>query len=159
MDSKRFATELQVSPGVLKAPGWHLCLSYEQKIREAAMDLIRMQCLPSAEALDRVRNDQEHRMIHWVQLFLQTGQQSAIPAPASSSSSSSSAKRSAAALSNSQPSDVKALTSKVDKLASTVETSRGQGFLGRERSVQVSLSDRLKEESSSSKWWQEQIER
>ena len=65
MDSKRFAMELEVAPGVFKAPGWHMCLSYELKVREAAMDLIRMQCLPSAEALDRVRNDQEHRMIHW----------------------------------------------------------------------------------------------
>ena len=121
MDSKRFAMELEVAPGVMKAPGWHLCLSYEQKVREAAMDLIRMQWLPLAEALDRVRNDQEHRMYHWVQLFMQPGHQRDIFAPASSSSSSSSAKRSAAALSNSQSADVKAHTSKVDKLASTVK--------------------------------------
>ena len=121
MDSKRFAMELEVAPGVLKAPGWQLCLSYEQKVREAAMDLIRLQCLPLAEALDRVRNDQEHRMFHWVQLFMQPGHQSAISAPASSSSSSSSAKRSAAAASPSHSSEVKALTSKLDKLASTVK--------------------------------------
>ena len=70
MDSKRFAMELEVAPGALKAPGWQLCLSYEQRVREAAMDLIRLQCLPLAEALDRVRNDQEHRMFHWVQLFM-----------------------------------------------------------------------------------------
>ena len=129
--------ELEVAPGVLKAPGWQLCLSYEQKVREAAMDLIRLQCLPLAEALERVRNDQEHRMFHWVQLFMQTGQQRAISAPASSSSSSSSAKRSAAALSNGQPSDVKALTSKVDKLASTVKflaDMASSGGKGRDRS-------------------------
>ena len=29
--------ELEVAPGVMKAPGWHLCLSYEQEVREAAM--------------------------------------------------------------------------------------------------------------------------
>ena len=121
MDSKRFAMELEVAPGVLKAPGWQLCLSYEQKVREAVMDLIRLQCLPLAEALDRVRNDQEHRMFHWVQLFMQPGHQRVISAPASSSSSSSSAKRSAAVSSNSQPSEVRALTSKLDKLASTVK--------------------------------------
>ena len=69
MDSKRFAMELEVSPGVMRASGWHLCLSYEQKVREAAMDLVRMQGLPLAEALDRVRNDPEHWMIHWVQLY------------------------------------------------------------------------------------------
>ena len=107
MDSKRFAMELEVAPGVLKAPGWQLCLSYGHKVREAAMDLIRLQCLLLAEALDRVRNDQEHRMFHWVQLFMQPGHQRAISAPASSSSSSSSAKRSAAVSSNSQPSEVK----------------------------------------------------
>ena len=28
MDSKRFAMELEVAPGVMKAPRWHLCLSY-----------------------------------------------------------------------------------------------------------------------------------
>ena len=93
MDSKRFAMELEVAPGVFTAPGWHLCLSYEEKVREAAMDLIRMQYLPLAEALDRVRNGQEHQMIHWVQLFMQPGKQRAISAPASSTSSSSSAKR------------------------------------------------------------------
>ena len=42
------------------------------------MDLIRLQCLPLAEALERVRNDQEHRMFHWVQLFRQPGHQRAI---------------------------------------------------------------------------------
>ena len=73
MDSKRFAMELEVAPGVMKAPGWHLCLSYEQKVREAVMDLVRMQCLPLADALDRVRNDQEHRMFHWVQPSMQPG--------------------------------------------------------------------------------------
>ena len=113
--------ELEVAPGVLKAPGWQLCLSYEQKVREAAMDLIRLQCLPLAEALDRVRNDQEHRMFHWVQLFMQPGHQRAISAPLSSSSSSSSAKRSAAAASPSQSSEVKAPSSKLDKLASTMK--------------------------------------
>ena len=113
--------ELEVSPGVMRAPGWHLCLSYEQKVREAAMDLVRMQGLPLAEALDRVRNDPEHRMIHWVQLLMQPGHQRAISAPLSSSSSSSSAKRSAPASSNSQPSEVKALASKLDKLTSTVK--------------------------------------
>ena len=83
MDTKRFAMELEVAPGVfLRAPGWQLCLSYEQKVREAAMDLIRLQCLPLAEALDRVRNDQEHRMFHWAQLFMQPGHQRAISAPA-----------------------------------------------------------------------------
>ena len=66
--------ELEVAPGVLKAPGCQLCLSYEQKVREAAMDLIRLPCVPFAEALDRVRNDQEHRMFHWVQLFIQLSQ-------------------------------------------------------------------------------------
>ena len=40
MDSKRFTMGLEVAPGVMKAPGWQLCLSYEQKVREAAMDLI-----------------------------------------------------------------------------------------------------------------------
>ena len=110
--------ELEVAPGVLKAPGSHLCLSYEQKVREATMDLIRMQCLPLAEALGsgekrpRTLDDPlgatPHATMtakgHFRHLL-------------SSSSSSSSAKRSAAALSNSQSSDVKALTSKVDKLA------------------------------------------
>ena len=137
MDSKRFAMELAVAPGVLKAPGWQLCLSYEQKGREAAMDLIRLQCLPSAEALNRVRNDQEHRMFHSVQLFMQPGHQMAISAPASSSSSSSSAKRSAAVSSNSQPSEVRALTSKLDKLASTVKLLTKKyslGGKGRDRS-------------------------
>ena len=143
LDSKRFAMELEVSPGVLKAPGWHLCLSYEQKVLEAAMDLIRMQCLPSAEVLDRVRNDQEHRMIHWVQLLMQPGQQRAISAPSSSSSSSSSGKRSAAALSHSQPSDVKALTSKLDKLTSAVRlladrSSSGGKVCDRSRTPRVS---------------------
>ena len=76
-------------------------------------------------------------MIHWVQVFMQPGQQRAIFAPASSSSSSSSAKRSAAALSNSQPSDFKALTSIVDKLASTVKLladKASSGGKGRDRS-------------------------
>ena len=101
VDSKRFAMELEVAPGVMKAPGWHFGLSYEQK--------------------GRVRNDQEHKMFHWVQLLMQPGHQRAISAPASSSGSSSSAKRSAAALSTSQPAEVKALTSKLDKLAATVK--------------------------------------
>ena len=121
MDSKRFAMELEVAPGVMKAPGWHLCLSYEQKVREAAMDLVRMQCLPLADALDRVRNDQEHRMFHWVQPLMQPGHQRPISAPLSSSSSSSSAKRSAAAQSTGQSAEVKALSSKLDKLASTMK--------------------------------------
>ena len=143
MDSKRFAMELEVAPGVLKAPGWQLCLSYEQKVREAAMDLIRLQWLPLAEAVDRVRNDQEHRMFHWVQLFMQPGHQRAISAPASSSSSSSSAKRSAAAASPSHSSEVKALTSKLDKLASTVKlladrSSSGGKVSDRSRSPRVS---------------------
>ena len=143
MDSKRFAMELEVSPGVMRAPGWHLCLSYEQKVREAAMDLVRLQCLPLAEALERVRNDPEHRMIHWVQLLMQPGHQRAISAPLSSSSSSSSAKRSAPASSNSQPSEVKALASKLDKLTSTVKlladrySSGGKG-LERSRSPRAS---------------------
>ena len=59
-------------------------MSYEQKVREAAMDITRMQGLPLAEALDRVRNDQEHRMIHWVQLLMQPGKQRSVSAPASS---------------------------------------------------------------------------
>ena len=54
MDPKRFGMELEVAPGVMKALGCHLCVSYEQKVREAAMDLIRMQGLPLAEAMDRV---------------------------------------------------------------------------------------------------------
>ena len=143
VDSKRFAMELEVAPGVLKAPGWQLCLSYEQKVREAAMDLIRLQCLPLAESLDRVRNDQEHRMFHWAQLFMQPGHQRAISAPLSSSSSSSSAKRSAAAASPSHSSEVKALTSKLDKLASTVKlladrSSSGGKVSDRSRSPRVS---------------------
>ena len=136
MDSKRFAMELESAPGVLKAPGWQLCFSYEQKVREAAMDLIRLQCLPLAEALDRVRNDQEHRMFHWVHLFMQLGHQRAISTPASSSSSSSSAKRSAAVSSNSQPSEVRALTSKLDKLASTVKLLAEKS---RQKSRQISV--------------------
>ena len=111
MDSKRIAMELEVAPGVMKAPGWHLCLCYEQKVREVAMDLVRMQCLPLADALDRVRNDQEHRMFH-CQPLMQPGHQRAISAPLSSSSSSSSAKRSAAAQSTGQSAEVKALLSK-----------------------------------------------
>ena len=143
MDTKRFAMELEVSPGVMKAPGWHLFLSYEQKVREAAMDLVRMQCLPLAAALDRVRNDQEHRMFHCVQLLMQPGHQRATSAPASSSGSSSSAKRSAAAASTSQPSEVTALTSKLDKLASTVKlladrSSSGGKVRDRSRSPRVS---------------------
>ena len=91
-----------------------------------------MQGLPLAEAQDRVRNDQEHRMIHFVQLLMQPGKQRSVSAPASSSGSSSSAKRSAAALS-----DVKALTSKVDELASTVKLfpdKSSSGGKGRNRS-------------------------
>ena len=106
--------ELEVAPGVMKAPGWHLCLSCEQKVCEGAMDLIRTQCMPLAAALDQARNDQEHRMFHWVQLFMQPGHQRAISAPLSSSSSSSSAKRSAGAASPSQSSEVTALSSKLD---------------------------------------------
>ena len=122
--------------GVMKAPGWHLCLSYEQKVREAAMDLIRMRCLPLAEALDRVRNDQEHRMFYWVQLLMQPGHQRVLSAPLSSSSSSSSAKRSAAAQSTGQSSEVKALTSKLDKHASTMKlmADRSSGSKGRDKS-------------------------
>ena len=116
MDSRRIGMELEVSPGVMRAPLWQLCMSYEHDVREAAMDITRMQCLPLAEVLERVRNDPEHRMIHWVQLLMQPGHQRAISAPLSSSSSSSSAKRSAPASSNNQPSEVKALASKLDKL-------------------------------------------
>ena len=68
---------------------------------------------------------------------MQTGRQRAISAPASSSSSSSSATRSAAALSNSQPSDVKALTSQVDEFASAVKLladKASSGGKGRDRS-------------------------
>ena len=157
MDSKRFAMELEVSPGVMRAPGWHLCLSYEQKVREAATDLVRMQGLPLAEALDRVRNDPEHRMIHWVQLLMQPGHQRAISAPLSSSSSSSSAKRSAPASSNSQPSEVKALTSKLDKLTSTVKLLADR----RQRSGKITLPERPEEknfpkqgsERKCERWW------
>ena len=121
MDSKRFGMELEVSPGVMRAPGWHLCLSYEQKVRGAAMDLIRLQGLPLAVALDQARNDQEHRMIHWVQLLMQPGQLRSVSVPASSSGSSRSAKLSKGAEPASQSSEVNALASKVDKLASTVK--------------------------------------
>ena len=65
-------------------------------------------------------------MIHWVQLIMQPGQQRAISAPASSSCSPSSAKRPAAALSNSHSSEVKALTSKLDKVASAVKQLAAQ---------------------------------
>ena len=147
MDSKRYAMELEVSPGVMRAPGWHLCLSYEQKVREAAMDLVRMQCLPLAEALDRVMNDPEHRMFHWVQLLMQPGHQRAISAPLSSSSSSSSAKRSAPDSSNSQPSEVKALTSKLDKLTSMAKLLADRSSSGG-KGLERSRSREAEEENS-----------
>ena len=149
MDSKMFAMELEVTPGVLKAPSWNYCLSYEQKVRGAAMDLIRMQCLPLAKALDRVRCDQEHRMIHWVQLFMQTGQQKGhfctsflvksmqLSQTVRCSSLQQPALRRRSAHEQSRPACIHG------------ETSRGQGFLGRERSGQVSLSEKLREEGSS----------
>ena len=82
-------------------------------------------------------------MSHWVQLLIQPGQQRSVSAPASSSGSSNSAKRCSAALSNSQPSDVKVLTSKLDKLASTVKllaekSSAGGQVRDRSRSPRVS---------------------
>ena len=159
MDSKRFAMELEVAPGVLKAPGWQLCLSYEQKVREAAMDLIRMQSLSLAEALDRVRNDQEHRMFHWVQLFMQPGHQRAISAPLSSSSSSSSAKRSAAAASTNQSSEVKALTSKLDKSSIHGETSRRQVLIRRQSPRQIPIPASFQEEGFPRQGWQKQRKR
>ena len=130
MDSKKFATELEV------AQGTRLALMFVVRTESS-----RSRHGPHQDAMPA--NDQEHRMIHWVQLLLQPGQQRTISAPASSSSSSSSGKRSAAALSNSQPSDVKALTSKVDKLASTVKlladrSSSGGRVRDRSRSPRVS---------------------
>ena len=92
-------------------------MSYERKVREAAMDLTRLQGLPVAVPLDRVRNDQQHRIIHWVQLLMQPGQQRSV----SFSGSSGSAKLSKGAQRASQSPDVKAPSSKVDKLASTVK--------------------------------------
>ena len=118
MDSKRFGMELEVSPRIMKAPGWHLCLSYEQKVREAAMDLVRLQGLPLAAASDRVRIDQEHRMFHWAQLLMQPGQQRSL------------CKLSKGAQPASQPSDVKALSRKVDKLASTVKLLADRSLSG-----------------------------
>ena len=29
--------ELEVAPGVMKTPSWALCITYEQKVREATM--------------------------------------------------------------------------------------------------------------------------
>ena len=49
MDSRRIGMELEVSPGVMRAPLWQLCMSYEHDVREAAMDITRMQGLPLAE--------------------------------------------------------------------------------------------------------------
>ena len=122
MDSKRFGMELEVAPGIMKALGWHLCFVVRaESSRKAAMDLIRSQGQPLAETSDRVRNVQEHRMFHWVQLLMQPRHPRALSAPASSSGSSSSAKRSNASQPASQSSEVKALASKVDKLASTVK--------------------------------------
>ena len=121
--------ELQVAPGVMKAPGFHLCLSYEQNVREAAMDLIRQAFRWPA---DRVRNYQEHKMIHWVQL-LQPAQQKSVSAPASSSGSSSFAKLPKGVQPANHSSDVNALASKVDKLASTVKLLADRSFSGGKR--------------------------
>ena len=93
-------------------------LTLKQKVREAAVDLLGMQGLPLAEALDRVRNDQEHRMFHWVQLLMQPGQQRSLSAPAFSSELSKGAQPA------NQSSEVKTLASKVDNLASTVNFLR-----------------------------------
>ena len=137
MDSKRFGMELEVSPGVMRAPGWQLCLSYQQKVRESAMNLIRLQGLPLAAAVDRVRNDQENRMIHWVQLLMQLGQQRSVSAAASSSGSSSSAKLYKGSQPGSQSSEVKAPANKVDKLAFTVKLLADRSLTcgkGRDRS-------------------------
>ena len=121
---KGLALELEVAPGIMKALGWRLCLSYGQNVREAPMDLIRLQGLLLVEALDRVRNGQEHRMIHWVQLLMQREHQRALSASASSSGSSSSAKRSNAA----QPAN-QSLQSRQASIYS--ETSCGQILFGR----------------------------
>ena len=121
MDSKRFGMELEVAPGVMKAPDWPLCMTYEQKVREATMDLIRMQGLPLAEALERVRNDSEHRMFHWVQVFSQPGQQKSLAVSASSSGSSSAPKQAKAAHASGQYPESKAISSKIDKLASSLK--------------------------------------
>ena len=56
VDSKRFGVQLEVAPGIMWAPDWHLCLSYEQKIRDAAMDLISLQDLPFVRG---IRSSQE----------------------------------------------------------------------------------------------------
>ena len=131
--------ELEVAPGVTKAPGWHLRLSYEQKVREAAMDLIRLQGLPLAEALDGVRNDQEHRMIHWVQLLMELGHQRALSASASSSDSSSSAR---------QPVLRSQSAREQSRQAGTYcETSCGQILLGRQRKRPIEISETSEEKS------------
>ena len=161
MDSKRFAMELEVSPGVMRAPGWHLCLSYEQKIREAAMDLVRMQGLPLAEALDRVRNDPEHRMIHWVQLLMQPGHQRPISAPLSSSSSSRSAKRSAPASLQQSALGGQSTHEQTGQAYIHGETSHRQVFLRRQRSGKITLPERPEEknfpkqgsERQCERWW------
>ena len=100
---------------------WALCITYEQKVREATMDLIRMQGLPLAEALERVRNDSEHRMFHWVQVFSQPGQQKSLAVSASSSGSSNAPKHAKAAHASGQYPEYKAISSKIDKLASSLK--------------------------------------
>ena len=146
IDSKRFAMELEVTRGVLKAPGWQLCLSYEQKVREAAMDLIRLQCLPLAEALDRVK-DQEHRMFHWVQLFMQPGHQRAISAPLSSSKL---VQLSEAIFGSSFSQPVIRGQSAIEQTrqACIHDATYGGQVLWRQRSRQVSVSARSSEEDS-----------
>ena len=79
-DSKRFAMELEVAPRVLKAPGWHLSVSYEQKVREAAVDLIRMQMpavsrsLGTSEERSRAQDDSLHFSTSFLVKFIQLSQ-------------------------------------------------------------------------------------
>ena len=80
-------------------------------------------------------------MIHWVQLLMQIGQQRSFSAPASSSGSSSSANLSKGAQPANWSTDVKALSSRVDKLASTVNLLADRSLSGAKDRTDLDLQD------------------
>ena len=75
MDSKRFGMELEVSPGSHESTGLAFVFAIRTESPRSCYGPHPFARPSVGSRFDRVRNDQEHRMIHWVQLLMQPGQQ------------------------------------------------------------------------------------
>ena len=101
MDGKRFTVECEVSPGVVKIPSWKLHFSFDFEVRDSAMGLVQ-----------RLMEDQEHRTYHWIPRLAVQANKTSSGAP----SSRQLKKFKVAGKAKPQSQEVKAFTSKLDKL-------------------------------------------